>query len=108
MALASTLRVGGMFTEVLKAMDEMVEEIKAEELEDMEQRDWCKEETAKNEQEASRWEYKVEKADAALAKHKVKLEELEATVGKVLEEIISTKKDLKQTQDTRNAEHAAF
>merc|ERR1719183_1253549 len=82
--------------------------LKEEEKGDIEQRDWCKEETFKNEQEASRYEYKIERTDAKIMKLTTKLNELEATLQKTIQQIMDTKTDIKDMEDTRKEEHAAF
>ena len=76
-AIAATLRTGGHFDAVIAEIDKMMATLKAEEKDDIEQRDWCKEETFKNEQEASRYEYKIEKTVAKITKLTEVKEELE-------------------------------
>merc|ERR1719387_3134733 len=79
-AIAATLRTGGHFDAVIAEIDKMMATLKEEEKGDITQRDWCKEETFKNEQEASRYEYKIERTDAKIMKLTSKLEELEGTL----------------------------
>merc|ERR1712146_394361 len=69
---------------------------------------WCKEEIHKNEQEAARYEYKVEKKDALIGRLRVKLQELENSLIATIEEIQNTKKYLKEMEDTRKKEHAEY
>merc|ERR1719217_1567973 len=107
-AIAATLRTGGHFDVVIAEIDKMMATLKEEEKGDIEQRDWCKEETFKNEQEASRFEYKIERTDAKIMKLTAKREELEATRLKTIEQIQNTKTDISNMEDTRNEEHAAF
>merc|ERR1719231_120843 len=107
-AIAATLRTGGHFDAVIAEIDKMMATLKAEEKADIEQRDWCKEETFKNEQEASRYEYKIERTDAKLMKLTNKLEELEATRQKTIDQIMATKDDIEKMENTRKEEHAAF
>merc|ERR1719441_42920 len=107
-AIAATLRTGGHFDAVIAEIDKMMATLKEEEKGDIEQRDWCKEETFKNEQEASRYEYKIERTDAKIMKLTSKLEELEAARLQTIEQIQNTKTDIKNMEDTRNEEHAAF
>merc|ERR1719451_72131 len=107
-AIAATLRTGGHFDAVIAEIDKMMATLKEEEKGDIEQRDWCKEETFKNEQEASRYEYKIERTDAKIMKLTTKLEELEGTRLKTIEQIQNTKTDIQNMEDTRNEEHAAF
>merc|ERR1719284_2372319 len=107
-AIAATLRTGGHFDSVIAEIDKMMATLKAEEKDDITQRDWCKEETFKNEQEASRYEYKIERTDAKIMKLTTKLEDLEAARLQTIEQIQNTKTDIKNMEDTRNEEHAAF
>jgi len=106
--IAATLRTGGHFDSVISEIDKMITTLKAEEKDDITQRDWCKEETFKNEQEASRYEYKIEKADAKLMKLTTKLEDLEGSLQQTISEIQHTKEDIKKMEDARHEEHAAF
>merc|ERR1719482_867126 len=107
-AIAATLRTGGHFDAVIAEVDKMMATLKEEEKGDIEQRDWCKEETFKNEQEASRYEYKIERTDAKIMKLTSKLEELEGTLQATIQQIMDTKTDISDMEDTRNEEHAAF
>merc|ERR1719160_2211338 len=108
MAIAANLKEGGHFDAVTGEIDKMMETIKEEEKADIRQKDWCKDEIHKNEQEAARYEYKVEKKDALIGRLKAKHEELEKTLVKTVEEIMSTKKDIEQMEDERKAEHAEY
>merc|ERR1719335_1785182 len=85
-----------------------MEVIKQEEREDINKKDWCKDEIHKNEQEAARYEYKVEKKDALIGRMRVKLDELETILVNTIEEIQNTKKDLKEMEDTRKKEHGEY
>jgi len=107
-AIAATLRTGGHFDAVIAEIDKMMATLKEEEKGDIEQRDWCKEETFKNEQEASRYEYKIERTDAKIMKLTSKLEELEGTLQATVASILETKDDIKAMEDARKEQHAAF
>merc|ERR1719207_42842 len=86
----------------------MMATLKEEEKGDIEQRDWCKEETFKNEQEASRYEYKIERTGAKIMKLTAKREELESTLTATIQSILNTKDDIKAMEDARKEQHAAF
>merc|ERR1719191_1840549 len=107
-AIAATLRTGGHFDAVIAEIDKMMATLKEEEKGDIEQRDWCKEETFKNEQEASRYEYKIERTDAKIMKLTSKREELESTLTATVASILATKDDIKAMEDARKEQHAAF
>jgi septal ring factor EnvC (AmiA/AmiB activator) len=108
MSLATSLKTGGMFDGVVEGMNKMIDQIAAEGEADHEEKNWCKEETHKNEQEAARYEYKIEKVEGKLMRLKTKLEELESTLDKTIEEIKQTKEDLEEAKSTREADHQAF
>merc|ERR1719181_2107924 len=107
-AIAATLRTGGHFDAVIAEIDKMMATLKEEEKGDIEQRDWCKEETFKNEQEASRYEYKIERTDAKIMKLTSKREELESTLTATVQSILATKDDISAMEDARKEQHAAF
>merc|ERR1719247_567931 len=103
MAIAAAIKAGGHFDAVTGEIDKMMETIKEEEKADIRKKDWCKDEIHKNEQEAARYEYKVEKKDALIGRLRAKLDELENTLIATIEEIQATKKDLKEMEDTRKS-----
>merc|ERR1719240_153772 len=108
LSIAATIKAGGHFDAVTGEIDKMMGVIQEEEKADIRKKDWCKEEIHKNEQEAARYEYKVEKKDALIGRLRVKLEELEGTLISTIEEIQQTKKDIKEMEDTRKEEHATY
>lgn len=108
MSMAATLKTRGLFDGVVEGMNKMIDEIAAEGEADHEEKEWCKEETHKNEQEAARYEYKIEKVSGKLMRLQTKLTELESTLQKTIEEIVQTKEDLKEMTSTRKSDHKAF
>merc|ERR1719420_1708607 len=106
--VASKLQEGGHFDAVVEAVDRMIEVLHVEEKEDINKRDWCKEETFKNEQEAARYEYKIGKTEAKIKKLESQLEELEDILAKTTEEIETTLEEMKQMKDDRVADHEEF
>merc|ERR1719261_2383557 len=107
-ALAATVRSAGQFDVVIAEIDKMIQVLKDEEAADIEQRDWCKEETFKKEQEKSRYEYKIEKTEAKIVKLTEKKEELEAAIIETDAQILSTHEDLQEMEATRTEENAQF
>jgi len=108
MSMAAALKTRGLFDGVVEGMNKLIAQIKEEGIADHEEKEWCKEETHKNEQEAARYEYKIEKSNGKLLRLRQKLKELESTLQKTIEEIKNTKEDLKEMTSTRKAEHASF
>merc|ERR1719420_631703 len=108
--IAAKLRITaeGHFDAVIEEIDVLLKQLKEEEKADIEHRDWCKDETFKNEQEAARYEYKIRKTEAHEIRLQSQLEELEATLAKTVEEISNTKDEIKEMEDERVAEHEAF
>jgi len=107
-AIASQLRLGGQFDDAIAAIDKMMVVLKQEEKEDIEERDWCKEETFKNEQEAARYQYKVEKFDAKLSKLNMKVEELEIANQKTIGLIGDTTANIETMETQRTEDHNAY
>jgi chromosome segregation ATPase len=99
---------GGHFDAVIEEINTLLKQLKEEEKADIHHRDWCKEETFKNENEASRYEYKIGKTEAHEIKLQGKLEELESLLSKTIEEIKETNEEIKQMEDERVSEHEAF
>merc|ERR1719267_311730 len=107
-ALAASLKESGHFGMVLHEIDKMIANLKEEEKADFAQKDWCKEETFKNEQEASKFEYAIEKIDAKIAKLRAHIEELEATLADTVQQARLTKLDLRKLTDARTEENKVF
>jgi septal ring factor EnvC (AmiA/AmiB activator) len=108
MKALSSLKAKGMFDGVVASLEKMIAGIEKEGEEDLEEKDWCKEEVHKNEQEAARYEYKKEKSEAKLGRLNAKLDELEATLLRTITEIKETQDNLKQMEDQRLADHNAY
>jgi hypothetical protein len=106
--MAANLRLGGHFDAVIVEIEKMMATLKQEEKDDIEQRDWCKEETFKNEQEASRYEYKIELVEAKTSKLQTRLFELESTLGETVTGMLNTKNEIATMEDTRKEEHATY
>jgi predicted nucleic acid-binding Zn-ribbon protein len=109
-ALAAKVRTSttGHFDAVIVEIDKMIAVMQREEKDDTEERDWCKEETFKNEQEAARLEYKIEKHETKLMKLNKRLEDLETTKAETVAQILQTNEDISKMEDNRIAEHKAF
>merc|ERR1719313_1028329 len=86
-ALASQIRTKGHFDMVVEQVVKMENVLKAEEKQDMETKDWCKEETFKNEEEASKFEHKVQKENAKVASLEDKIIAMEGTVKETVSEM---------------------
>jgi len=108
MSIAAAMKSKGMFDGVVGALDKMIDSINVEGERDVAEKDWCKEEVHKNEQEAARYEYKKGKSEAKLGRLNAKLEELQATLLRTVTEIKETEDNLKQLTDQRKADHAAY
>merc|ERR1719473_134030 len=107
-SMAASMHTKGMFDGVVRALDKMIESIHVEAEEDLKEKDWCKEEVHKNEQEAARYEYKKEKSEAKLGRLNAKLDELKATLLSTIKEINETQDNLQQLKDQRDADHTAY
>jgi len=107
-SMGAALKSRGLFDGVVEGMNKMIDQIAAEGKSDHEEKEWCKDETHKNEQEAARYEYKIEKHNGKLMRLRTKLEELESTLQKTIDEIKQTTADLAEMTSTREADHSAF
>jgi len=108
LSMAASMKSKGMFDGIVACMDKMIEAIHVEGEEDLKEKDWCKEEVHKNEQEAARYEYKKEKSEAKLERLNAKLNELEAALQRTINEIRETQENLKELQEQRQADHSAY
>merc|ERR1719460_3128927 len=109
-SLAASVRTAsaGNFGVIIDEVEKMIQVLKDEEQEDIDQRDWCKETTFVKENEASRYAYKIEKTEAKITKLTEKKEELEDAIVATDAEILATHEELDQMTATREAENGAF
>merc|ERR1719271_2397430 len=109
-ALAASVRTAtrGNFDAINHEVDKMIDMLKAEETEDIDQRDWCKETTFVKENEASRYAYKIEKTEAKITKLTEKKEELEDAIVATDAEILATHEEVAEMEATRTAGNGAF
>merc|ERR1719284_630386 len=107
-SLAASVRESGHFDIVVESVEKMISELEKEQKDDFNHKDWCKEETFKNEQEASRYEYKIEKLNGKLAKFRAEVEELEATRAQTIKEIADVRDDIEKMEDKRKEDRATF
>merc|ERR1719487_1940949 len=105
--LATQVRKGH-FDGVVVQIEKMKAMLKKEEQDDMDTKDWCKAETFKNEEEASKYEYKVEKMIAKVEKLEDQVTAMEATVDETVTEMEDTRNAMTQMEDERKSEHEAF
>merc|ERR1719473_1700871 len=92
-ALAATVRTMGVghFDKVIEEIDKMIEELKAEEKEDIKQRDWCKDEYQENSEEKAELKWLIKNNEAMIVKLTAKIEALIEEIAKTVEEIEDTK-----------------
>merc|ERR1719284_713810 len=107
-SLAASVRKSGHFDIVVQSVEKMISELQKEQKDDFDHKDWCKEETFKNEQEASRYEYKVEKLNGKLAKFVGHLEELEASRTATIAHLRDVRDDIQRMEKVRAEERAVF
>merc|ERR1719247_1171802 len=86
----------------------MISELQVEQKADFDKKDWCKEETFKNEQEAARFEYKIEKLNGAIEKFQAHVEALETQRTETIAQIDAVKADIKAMEEARIAAHTVW
>merc|ERR1719284_1741102 len=107
-SLAASVRKSGHFDIVVQSVEKMISELQKEQKDDFDHKDWCKEETFKNEQEASSYEYKIEKLNGKLAKFVGHLEELEASRTATITHLRDVRDEIQRMEKVRAEERAAF
>ena len=86
----------------------MIQVLKEEEQEDIDQRDWFKETTFVKETEASRYAYKIEKTEAKITKLNEKKQELEDAIVATDAEILATQEEVAAMEAARTADNGAY
>merc|ERR1719158_1989841 len=109
-SLAANLRTAnaGNFGKVIDEVEKMIQVLKDEEQQDIDQRDWCKETTFVKENEASRYAYKIEKTEAKITKLNEKKQELEDAIVATDAEILATQEEVAAMEAQRTAENGAY
>jgi len=109
-SLAASVRMAavGHFDEVIKEIDNVIETLKKEAAEDIKQRDFCKEELHKNDEEQADLKWKIETNEAMIAKLEEQIAKLEADIMATAQEIADTKDQIKKMTEEREDEHEAF
>merc|ERR1719281_2411916 len=108
LAVAVRTATKGHFDEVIAAIDEMIEELKAEGQEDIEQRDWCIAEQNNQTNHKENLEYEISQLQAKITKAEKKKAELEAEKEKTLEKKADLEEAMAQALADREAENQAF
>merc|ERR1719146_297586 len=109
-ALAATIRTmgHGHFDKVIKKIDEMIQTLKDEEADDIKQQDWCKEEYHSNSEEKKNLKWLIKNNDAMITKLENKIQGLVEEITQTVNEIETTKAQIKQMEEERVSEHKEF
>jgi len=109
-ALAATVRTMGVghFDKVIEEIDKMIAELKAEEADDIKQRDWCKDEYQEISEEKAELDWLIKNNEAMIVKLTAIIESLIEEIDATVKEIDDTKKAIEQMEDERKAEHEEF
>merc|ERR1719207_249245 len=109
-ALAATVRTMGVghFDKVIEEIDKMIEELKAEEKEDIKQRDWCKDEYQENSEEKAEVKWLIKNNEAMIVKLTGVIEKLVEEIEETVKTIDETKKQIEEMEIARKAEHDEF
>eukprot|EP00746_Dinoflagellata_sp_MGD_P160568 gnl/MRDRNA2_/MRDRNA2_87397_c0_seq1.p1 gnl/MRDRNA2_/MRDRNA2_87397_c0~~gnl/MRDRNA2_/MRDRNA2_87397_c0_seq1.p1 ORF type:complete len:772 (-),score=275.30 gnl/MRDRNA2_/MRDRNA2_87397_c0_seq1:227-2425(-) len=109
-ALAAKVRTTavGHFDEVITEIDKVIATLKEEEKEDIKQRDFCKEEYHKNDEEQADLKWKIKVNEEMIAKLEEKIAKLTENIQATAQEIKDTETQIKEMEDERISEHEAF
>jgi len=109
-SLAATVRTMGVghFDKVIEEIDKMIEELKAEEKEDIKQRDWCKDEYQENSEEKAEVKWLIKNNEAMIVKLTGVIEKLVEEIEETVKTIDETKKQIEEMEIARKAEHDEF
>jgi len=107
-ALAAKVKKSGHFDVVMKAIDEMIQELKDEAQDDKETRDECTEKTHKKKERKAVLVHKIERNVAKITKLNTKLDKTVESISAAHAAKKEEKVNLQEMTDTRADEHAAF
>lgn len=86
----------------------MIQDLKDEEAKDIKDRDWCKDEYHENSEEKAETKWLIEKNNAQISKLENTIMSLDGDIIKTVEDIETTKGQIKQMEDERKDEHSDF
>jgi len=109
-ALAATVKTSakGHFNAVIKSIDKMIGELRGEEQDDIDHRDWCQEHENKFTNQKEDLEYKVGQTEALIERLEAKSGELETAIAKSESEILQTQEAMAEALANRNEENEDF
>merc|ERR1719506_2045861 len=109
-ALAATVKTTtkGHFDSVIRTVDKMIGDLRSEEQDDVDHRDWCQEHENKFTNQAEDLEYKVGQTEALIERLEAKSGELETAIAATEAEILQTQETMAEALATRNEENTDF
>merc|ERR1719158_1547971 len=109
-ALAATVKTTttGHFDSVIKTVEKMLGELRGEEQDDVDHRDWCQEHENKFTNQKEDLEYKIGQTEALIERLEAKSSELETAIKDTEAEILSTQEAMAEALATRNEENEDF
>merc|ERR1719463_552612 len=108
LAVAVRTATKGHFDEVMAEIDRIIEELKKEGQEDIEQRDWCIAEQNNQTNHKENLEYEISQLQAKITKAEKKKAELEAEKEDTLKKKAELKEAMEEALADRTAENEAF
>merc|ERR1719247_2451418 len=109
-SLAATVRTaeGGHFDEVIGMIDKMIQTLRAEEQEDIENRDWCEAKDNKYKNQKEDMEYKIGQTEGLIERLTAKSNEMEEQIAATQAEITATEEAMAEALAQRNQESQDF
>jgi len=107
-ALAATVKTGGHFDSVIKSVEKMIGDLRSEEQDDIDHRDWCQEHENKFTNQKEDLEYKVGQTEALIERLTAKSGELETAIKNTEDEILQTQEAMAEALANRNEENSDF
>jgi len=96
------------FDKVKQAIDEMVVELKKQQQDEVEHRDWCIAETNTNERETEELYDKKSNLETLMADTEKSIKELARDIDQKAKEIVTMQADMKKASEVREGENADF
>jgi hypothetical protein len=96
------------FTKVKAAIDEMVEGLKKEQADEVEQKDWCDDEFNTNEKQTALKKREIEELTALIEKSAAKIDQLTKEIAQHNKEIAEMELQMKKASEDRELENKEF
>jgi len=106
--IAVAVKTGGHFDKIMQIIDNMVEVLRREEQEDIEEKKWCEAKQQKNKFDMEDLNHAITKANDTINRHSDDVDDLDKKLGTLKTDINKTEEDIIELRGMRTEEQMEF